>query len=188
MDTAGCGALFTSALCQSLYYSPTAEPRVCPRALFSKLTPTRGADATWRTLPTSPRLALGWAMSFPGRHQSNASQCSTGPRGPYITLSKNTADMKAKHHDVLKPTEDKSCSGNRERAQACKRELAQAAQHTPEMQSLIEEAVQIAKSFNARGNNSAGLDLDGPAIPREGNGSIKRPPSGGLGCPACTDN
>eukprot|EP00959_Pyramimonas_sp_CCMP1952_P208779 4367046-Pyramimonas_sp.AAC.1 len=33
-----------------------------------------------------------------------------------------------------------------------------------------------------------GHDLDDPTIPRHPDGSITRPPSGGLGCPACADH
>eukprot|EP00959_Pyramimonas_sp_CCMP1952_P194250 4062183-Pyramimonas_sp.AAC.1 len=33
-----------------------------------------------------------------------------------------------------------------------------------------------------------GCDLDDPSLPREPDGSIARPPSGGLGCPACAGN
>eukprot|EP00959_Pyramimonas_sp_CCMP1952_P428109 8966162-Pyramimonas_sp.AAC.1 len=36
--------------------------------------------------------------------------------------------------------------------------------------------------------NVRGYDLDDPTIPRQPDGSITRPPSGGLGCPACADN
>eukprot|EP00959_Pyramimonas_sp_CCMP1952_P042715 893189-Pyramimonas_sp.AAC.1 len=70
------------------------------------------------------------------------------------------------------------------------------------MQSLIADPIHIATSLYARGKqpfavrhytdtlaiNSAGFDLDDPAIPREESGSIKRPPPGGLGCPACIDH
>eukprot|EP00959_Pyramimonas_sp_CCMP1952_P014757 312602-Pyramimonas_sp.AAC.1 len=33
-----------------------------------------------------------------------------------------------------------------------------------------------------------GCDLGDPSLPRQPDGSIARPPSGGLGCPACADN
>eukprot|EP00959_Pyramimonas_sp_CCMP1952_P054482 1139221-Pyramimonas_sp.AAC.1 len=33
-----------------------------------------------------------------------------------------------------------------------------------------------------------GYDLGDPSLPRQPDGSIARPPSGGLGCPACADN
>eukprot|EP00959_Pyramimonas_sp_CCMP1952_P119143 2490909-Pyramimonas_sp.AAC.1 len=36
--------------------------------------------------------------------------------------------------------------------------------------------------------NVRGFDVNGPTIPRQPGGSITRPPSGGLGCPACADN
>eukprot|EP00959_Pyramimonas_sp_CCMP1952_P090098 1886225-Pyramimonas_sp.AAC.1 len=65
-------------------------------------------------------------------------------------------------------------------------------------QSLIVEAIQIARSLYARGRNpfadrhyantpvanSVGFDLDVPTMPPEENGSIRRPPSGGLRRPA----
>eukprot|EP00959_Pyramimonas_sp_CCMP1952_P133402 2789517-Pyramimonas_sp.AAC.1 len=54
---------------------------------------------------------------------------------------------------MFKPFENKRCSGNREHAEARNGELAQAAQHTPKMQPLIVDAVQIAKSLHARGNH-----------------------------------
>eukprot|EP00959_Pyramimonas_sp_CCMP1952_P229358 4795703-Pyramimonas_sp.AAC.1 len=36
--------------------------------------------------------------------------------------------------------------------------------------------------------NARGFDLDEPTNPRHLDGPIKRPPSGGLGCPACAVN
>eukprot|EP00959_Pyramimonas_sp_CCMP1952_P309529 6477770-Pyramimonas_sp.AAC.1 len=71
------------------------------------------------------------------------------------------------------------------------------------MQSLFVEAVQIARDlFQATRDpfhgcpysptvlvtNARGCDLDGPSLPRQPDGSIARPPSGGLGCPACAGN
>eukprot|EP00959_Pyramimonas_sp_CCMP1952_P364169 7625990-Pyramimonas_sp.AAC.1 len=70
------------------------------------------------------------------------------------------------------------------------------------MQLLFVEAVQIAHdlfqvtrdpfhgnphSSTALVTNAAGRDLDDPSLPRQLDGSITRPPSGGLGCPACAD-
>eukprot|EP00959_Pyramimonas_sp_CCMP1952_P259310 5421282-Pyramimonas_sp.AAC.1 len=71
------------------------------------------------------------------------------------------------------------------------------------MQSLFVDAVQIAHdlfqvnrdpfhahpySFTVLVTNVRGPDFDDPTIPRQPDGSITRPPSGGLGCPACADN
>eukprot|EP00959_Pyramimonas_sp_CCMP1952_P203705 4259906-Pyramimonas_sp.AAC.1 len=71
------------------------------------------------------------------------------------------------------------------------------------MQSLFVEAVQIARdifqvtrdpfhghpfSSTVLVTNVRGCDLDDPSLPRQPGGSIARPPSGGLGCPACADN
>eukprot|EP00959_Pyramimonas_sp_CCMP1952_P432459 9056086-Pyramimonas_sp.AAC.1 len=78
-----------------------------------------------------------------------------------------------------------------------------AAQYAPKMQSLFVEAVQIAHnlfqtirdpfhghpySSTALAANVGGCDLDDPSLPRQPDGSITRPPSGGLGCPSCADN
>eukprot|EP00959_Pyramimonas_sp_CCMP1952_P107154 2240249-Pyramimonas_sp.AAC.1 len=71
------------------------------------------------------------------------------------------------------------------------------------MQSHFVDAVQIARdlvqvsrdpfhghphSSTVRVANVRGYDLDDPTIPRQPDGSITRPPSGGLGCLACADN
>eukprot|EP00959_Pyramimonas_sp_CCMP1952_P300381 6282828-Pyramimonas_sp.AAC.1 len=71
------------------------------------------------------------------------------------------------------------------------------------MQSLFVEAVRIARDlFQATRDpfhgcprsstvlvtNARGCDLDGPSHPRQPDGSITRPPSGGLDCPACAGN
>eukprot|EP00959_Pyramimonas_sp_CCMP1952_P331497 6941769-Pyramimonas_sp.AAC.1 len=71
------------------------------------------------------------------------------------------------------------------------------------MQSLFVEAVQIAHDlFRVTRDpfhghpysptvlvaNARGCDLDDPSLPRQLDGSIARPPSGGLGCPALADN
>eukprot|EP00959_Pyramimonas_sp_CCMP1952_P202965 4244680-Pyramimonas_sp.AAC.1 len=71
------------------------------------------------------------------------------------------------------------------------------------MQSLFFEAVQIAQdlcqvtrdpfhghpySSTVLVTNVRGYDLDDPSFPRQPDGSIARPPSGGPGCPACADN
>eukprot|EP00959_Pyramimonas_sp_CCMP1952_P320134 6699749-Pyramimonas_sp.AAC.1 len=76
------------------------------------------------------------------------------------------------------------------------------AQYTPKMQSLLVEALQIAHnlfqttrdpfqghpySSTAVATNARGYDLDDPSLPRRPDGSITRPPPGGLGCPACAD-
>eukprot|EP00959_Pyramimonas_sp_CCMP1952_P079982 1672001-Pyramimonas_sp.AAC.1 len=68
------------------------------------------------------------------------------------------------------------------------------------MQSLFVEAVQIAHNlfqttrdpFHGHPYSSTVLatnvrvcDLGDPSLPRQPDGSITRPPSGGLGCPAC---
>eukprot|EP00959_Pyramimonas_sp_CCMP1952_P235577 4923379-Pyramimonas_sp.AAC.1 len=70
------------------------------------------------------------------------------------------------------------------------------------MQSLFAEAVQIAHDpfqvnrdpFHGRSypstalvTNARGFDLGDPTIPRQPDGSITRPPSGGFGCLACAD-
>eukprot|EP00959_Pyramimonas_sp_CCMP1952_P132019 2760282-Pyramimonas_sp.AAC.1 len=70
-----------------------------------------------------------------------------------------------------------------------------AAQYTPKMQSLFVEAVQIAHDLfqvtrdpfhgyphpsTALATNVSGYDLDEPSLPRQPDGSIARPPSGGL--------
>eukprot|EP00959_Pyramimonas_sp_CCMP1952_P379683 7953205-Pyramimonas_sp.AAC.1 len=82
------------------------------------------------------------------------------------------------------------------------RELTRVAQCIPQIRSLIVDSEHIATSHNARGNipfadkhyantfvvSGAGFDLGDLAIPRGGNGSIARPPSGGLGCNACANN
>eukprot|EP00959_Pyramimonas_sp_CCMP1952_P189485 3963642-Pyramimonas_sp.AAC.1 len=75
-----------------------------------------------------------------------------------------------------------------------------AAQDTPKTQSLFDEPVQIARdpfqatrdpfydypySSTVLATNARGCDLDGPSPPRQPDGSIGRPPSGGLVCPAC---
>eukprot|EP00959_Pyramimonas_sp_CCMP1952_P025370 532203-Pyramimonas_sp.AAC.1 len=71
------------------------------------------------------------------------------------------------------------------------------------MQSLFVEAVQIAHdlfqltrdpfhgypySSTALVTSAWGFDLDDPNLPRQPDGSITRPPSGELGCPARADN
>eukprot|EP00959_Pyramimonas_sp_CCMP1952_P384814 8064875-Pyramimonas_sp.AAC.1 len=71
------------------------------------------------------------------------------------------------------------------------------------MQSLCIESVQIARdlfqtardpfhgypySSTALATNVRVYDLGDPSLPRQVDGSITRPPSGGLGCPACADN
>eukprot|EP00959_Pyramimonas_sp_CCMP1952_P467308 9491366-Pyramimonas_sp.AAC.1 len=71
------------------------------------------------------------------------------------------------------------------------------------MQSRFVEAVQIAHELfqvsrdpfhghpfysTVLVTNARGSDLDDPTNPRQPDGSITRPPSGGLGCPACADN
>eukprot|EP00959_Pyramimonas_sp_CCMP1952_P310495 6498325-Pyramimonas_sp.AAC.2 len=71
------------------------------------------------------------------------------------------------------------------------------------MQSLFVDAVQIAHdlfqvnrdSFHGHPYSSTvlvtnvrGCELDDQTIPRQPDGSITRPPSGGPGCPACTDD
>eukprot|EP00959_Pyramimonas_sp_CCMP1952_P157619 3296136-Pyramimonas_sp.AAC.1 len=78
-----------------------------------------------------------------------------------------------------------------------------AAHYASKMQSLFVEAVQIAHNlFQATRDpfhgspysstvlvtNARGCDLDDPSLPRQPDGSTTRPPSGGLGCPACADN
>eukprot|EP00959_Pyramimonas_sp_CCMP1952_P064571 1347853-Pyramimonas_sp.AAC.1 len=78
-----------------------------------------------------------------------------------------------------------------------------AAQYTPKTQSLFVEFVQIAHDLfqtardpfhvypyspTALATNARGYDLDDPSLPRQPDGSITKPPSGGLGCPACADN
>eukprot|EP00959_Pyramimonas_sp_CCMP1952_P396576 8308986-Pyramimonas_sp.AAC.1 len=78
-----------------------------------------------------------------------------------------------------------------------------AAQYLSKTQSLFVEAVQIAHDLFqvARGpfhgrpysptvlvTNAGGCDLGDPSLSRQPDGSIARPPSGGLGCPACADN
>eukprot|EP00959_Pyramimonas_sp_CCMP1952_P329304 6894140-Pyramimonas_sp.AAC.1 len=71
------------------------------------------------------------------------------------------------------------------------------------MQFLFVNAVQIARdvfqvsrdffqshpcSSTVLVANVTGCDLDDPTLPRQPDGSIARPPSGGLGCPACADD
>eukprot|EP00959_Pyramimonas_sp_CCMP1952_P298229 6237959-Pyramimonas_sp.AAC.1 len=71
------------------------------------------------------------------------------------------------------------------------------------MQSLPVDAVQIARdlfqvnsdplhghpySSTVLVTSVRGYELDDPNIPRQPDGSITRPPSGGLGCPARADN
>eukprot|EP00959_Pyramimonas_sp_CCMP1952_P099739 2085547-Pyramimonas_sp.AAC.1 len=71
------------------------------------------------------------------------------------------------------------------------------------MQSFFVDAVQIARdlfrlnrdpfhgppcSSTVRDSNVRGYDLDDPTIPRQPDGFIARPLSGGLGCLACADN
>eukprot|EP00959_Pyramimonas_sp_CCMP1952_P180149 3767323-Pyramimonas_sp.AAC.1 len=78
-----------------------------------------------------------------------------------------------------------------------------AAQHAPKMQSLFVESFQIAHDLfqttrdpfhgfpyspTVLATNARGCDLDDPSLPRQPDGSMTRPPSGGLGCPACADN
>eukprot|EP00959_Pyramimonas_sp_CCMP1952_P009286 193444-Pyramimonas_sp.AAC.1 len=70
-----------------------------------------------------------------------------------------------------------------------------AAQYTPKMQPLVVEAVQIAHDLfqvtrdpvhgyphspTVLATNVRGYDLDDPSLPRQPDGSIARPPSGGL--------
>eukprot|EP00959_Pyramimonas_sp_CCMP1952_P050745 1060280-Pyramimonas_sp.AAC.1 len=71
------------------------------------------------------------------------------------------------------------------------------------MQSFFADAVQIAHvlflvnrdpvhdhphTSSVLVTNPRGFDLVDPTTPRHPDGSIKRPPPGGLGCPACADN
>eukprot|EP00959_Pyramimonas_sp_CCMP1952_P201152 4206755-Pyramimonas_sp.AAC.1 len=78
-----------------------------------------------------------------------------------------------------------------------------AAQYTSKMQSLFVESVQVAHdlfqttrdhfhghpySSTALATNARGCDLDDPSLPRQPDGSITKPPLGGLGCPACAGN
>eukprot|EP00959_Pyramimonas_sp_CCMP1952_P336552 7047195-Pyramimonas_sp.AAC.1 len=78
-----------------------------------------------------------------------------------------------------------------------------AAHCTPKMQFLFVDAVQIANDlflvhrdpFHGHPYSSTvlvtsvrGYDLGDPTIPRQPDGSITRPPSGGLGCLARADN
>eukprot|EP00959_Pyramimonas_sp_CCMP1952_P303551 6352313-Pyramimonas_sp.AAC.1 len=109
----------------------------------------------------------------------------------------------ANHRLLLTPLKRRRCNGHRPHASVCKKELSMAAQYTPKMQSPFVEAVQIAHdlcqttrdpfhghphSFTVLATNARGCDLDDPSLPRQPDGSITRPPSGGLGCPACADN
>eukprot|EP00959_Pyramimonas_sp_CCMP1952_P221166 4623544-Pyramimonas_sp.AAC.1 len=71
------------------------------------------------------------------------------------------------------------------------------------MQSLFVGSVQIAHDLfqttrapfhgypfspTVLATNARVYDLDDPSLPRQPDGSITGPPSGGLGCPACADN
>eukprot|EP00959_Pyramimonas_sp_CCMP1952_P126251 2640460-Pyramimonas_sp.AAC.1 len=71
------------------------------------------------------------------------------------------------------------------------------------MQSLFDDAVHIANdlfpvnrdpvhdhpySSTVLVANARGYELDRPALSLQPDGSITRPPSGGLGCPASADN
>eukprot|EP00959_Pyramimonas_sp_CCMP1952_P045792 956889-Pyramimonas_sp.AAC.1 len=106
----------------------------------------------------------------------------------------------ANHSLLLTLFERKRCNGHHQHASVCNKELSIAAQHTPNMQSLLVEYVQIAHdlfrttrdpflcypySSTALAINAREYDLDDPSPPRQPDGSIARPPSGGLGCPAC---
>eukprot|EP00959_Pyramimonas_sp_CCMP1952_P050266 1050450-Pyramimonas_sp.AAC.1 len=95
---------------------------------------TRGTSDSEKTSPTS---------HFAGRGQLVGIR--VGGIAPWTTL-------KANHHAALKPFEANACPGYRELALACNRELAQAVQFTPRMQSLIVGSVLFAKSLYARGN------------------------------------
>eukprot|EP00959_Pyramimonas_sp_CCMP1952_P050996 1065192-Pyramimonas_sp.AAC.1 len=104
---------------------------------------------------------------------------------------------------LLAPFERKWCSGHHQHALVCSEELSRTAQYTPKMQSLFVDAVQIAHDLYLVNRDpfhghlyfpsvlvakARGFDSDGSTIPRHPDGSIKRPPSGGLGCPAYADN
>eukprot|EP00959_Pyramimonas_sp_CCMP1952_P383659 8040190-Pyramimonas_sp.AAC.1 len=78
---------------------------------------------------------------------------------------------------MFTPIDRKRCSGHRQHASVCNKELSMAAQYTPKMQSLFVESVQIAHdlfqtirgpfygypySATALATNARGCDLDDP--------------------------
>eukprot|EP00959_Pyramimonas_sp_CCMP1952_P407887 8548092-Pyramimonas_sp.AAC.1 len=130
-------------------------------------------------------------------------QCTTDLRDSHGVLRGKPTDIMANHRLVLILLERKRCSGHHQHVSVCKKELSMAAQYTPKMQSLFVESVHIAHDlFQATrdlfhgdpylsivlASNARGCDSDDPSLPRRLDGSISRPPSGGLVCPACADN
>eukprot|EP00959_Pyramimonas_sp_CCMP1952_P432214 9051184-Pyramimonas_sp.AAC.1 len=130
-------------------------------------------------------------------------QCTTGLRDSHGVLRREPIEIMANHRLVLTPFERKRCTGHHQRASVCNKELPMVAQCTAMMQLLFVEAVKIAYalvqvtrdpfhcypySSTVLVTNVRGYDLDDPGLPRQPDGSIARPPSGGFGCPACADN
>ena len=117
-------------------------------------------------------------------------QCCTGLCDSYGTPIKKPTEMMANYEAILQPFRSQVCAGYHKHATLCNKELTTAAQYTRKMQSLIVDAVKIAKDVFATGRdpfqdrprhvhtyvtNSAGYDLDDTTIPRHNNGEIIRP-------------
>eukprot|EP00959_Pyramimonas_sp_CCMP1952_P230115 4811188-Pyramimonas_sp.AAC.1 len=111
-------------------------------------------------------------------------------------------ELIANHRAVLKHFENSRCSCKHAHTRACNSEVGKAARYTPNMHLQIVDAVKIARDLFAACRcafadrkqtstfvtHSADYDLDGPTMPREANGLIRRPRLSGLGRPACADN
>eukprot|EP00959_Pyramimonas_sp_CCMP1952_P406080 8510551-Pyramimonas_sp.AAC.1 len=109
----------------------------------------------------------------------------------------------AYHRSLLTPFDNKRCTGHRQHASVCNKDLAKAAQYIPKMPSLCVEAVQIADDMFAVSRdpfhdhphaspvlvtNVRGFDLDDPPTCRRPDERIVQPPSGRWGFPACAGN
>eukprot|EP00959_Pyramimonas_sp_CCMP1952_P117298 2451810-Pyramimonas_sp.AAC.1 len=109
----------------------------------------------------------------------------------------------ADHRLLLTHFERKRYAGHHQHASVCNTKLSMAAHQTSRMQSLFVDAVQIARdlcpvnrdplfghpfSSIVLVTHARGFDLDDPTSPWQPDGSITRPPVGGLGCLACADN
>eukprot|EP00959_Pyramimonas_sp_CCMP1952_P037432 783363-Pyramimonas_sp.AAC.2 len=79
-----------------------------------------------------------------GTGKVNVDQCTTGLRDSHGVLIRKLARIMANHRLLFTPFELERCSGHRQHASACNKELSMAAQKTSKMQLLFVEAGQIA--------------------------------------------
>eukprot|EP00959_Pyramimonas_sp_CCMP1952_P224601 4696402-Pyramimonas_sp.AAC.1 len=122
---------------------------------------------------------LGWVRYYHGRHWPNSmgtckvnmDQCTTGLRDSHGVVIRKPTEIMANHRLLPTPFERRRCARHHQHAS-----VSRDPHHSRPYSSTV-----LVTSVR-------GYDLDNPTVPRQPDGSIARPPSGGLGCPACADN